>query len=278
MKTTRRLLAATLGLLASAQPSVVPAEESDTTAATNETPSAGELAKLKQNPVSGLRQIVLQAVVNPNTPGSGDTEASYSLQPVFPFSLSEDWKVITYSIVPVIELPGVNGKGDTVGLGDTLINLYVSPKKQEGAFVWGIGPAILVPTRTNPALGSDRWGLGPSGILFYAKGAWSAGVVLQNIWSLGGSGVNRIDEFAAQYIFNYNLPDGWFLYSNATITADWQADQVDRWTVPIGGGLGRIFKIGKQPVSLSAQAFYNVVTPSNGPHLTVNVQFSFLFP
>jgi hypothetical protein len=141
-----------------------------------------------------------------------------------------------------------------------------------------VGPAILVPTRTDPALGPDRWALGPSGILFYAKGKWSAGVVLQNIWSLGGSGANRVNEFAAQYIYNYNLPKGWFFYSNATITADWEAEKGDRWTVPLGGGFGRVFKIGKQPVSLSAQAFYNVVTPDDGPHVTAIVQFSLLFP
>jgi len=227
--------------------------------------------------VSGLRQVILQALVNPNTPGSGDTEASYSLQPVFPFSLGENWKVITYTIMPIIQLPGANGTDDVTGLGDTLINLYVSPKKA-GSLVWGLGPAILVPTRTHPELGSDRWALGPSGILFYEKGNWSAGVVLQNIWSLGGSGVSRVNEFAAQYVYNYNLPKGWFFYSNATITADWRVDTDDRWTVPVGGGFGRVFKIAKQPVSLSAQAFYNVVTPSDGPHLTWIVQFSLLFP
>lgn len=64
-----------------------------------------------------------------------------------------------------------------------------------------------------------------------------------------------------KYFLTYNLPKGWFLFSNSTISADWLAD---RSTVPVGGGLGKVFNIGKQSVSLSAQGFYNVVTPRTG--------------
>ena len=240
-------------------------------------PSVEELVKLKQNPVSGLRQVVLQANVSPNVPGSGKTEGNYSIQPVWPFSLGEDWKLITYTILPVIQQPGLNGEDTTVGLGDTLINLFVAPKKP-GAVVWGVGPAILLPTRSDPELGTDRAGLGPAVVLFYPQATWSAGLVLQNVWSLGGSGSDEVNAFDAQYVFNYNLPKGWFIYSNATITADWLAGHSDRWTVPVGGGFGRVFNIGKQSVSLSVQGFDNVVTPDDGPNGTGSLQFSFLFP
>jgi hypothetical protein len=241
------------------------------------TQSVEDLAKLKQDPLSGLRQIGIQAVFNPDTPVSGETQSTYTIQPVWPFSLSKDWKVITYTILPIVDLPDVGGQDSTVGLGDTLINLFVAPKKP-GAIVWGAGPAILLPTRTDSALGPDTVSLGPSAVLFYAKGQASAGVVLQNIWSLGGSGANKVNLFGAQYFLTYNLPKGWFLYSNATITANWLAASEDRWTVPVGGGVGKIFNIGKQSVSLSAQLFYNIITPRNGPEVTGVVQFAFLFP
>ena len=244
----------------------------------NKTPSTEELLALKQNPVSGLRQIGLQAVVNPDTPVSGKTQSIYSLQVVWPFSINEDWKLISYTILPVVHQPLAQPDGSSVtGMGDTLVNLFVAPKNP-GPIVWGVGPAILLPTRTNAVLGSNREGLGPSGVLFYAKDQWSAGVVLQNVWSLGGSGINRVNTFAAQYIFNYNLPNGWFLYSNSTITANWIADSNNRWTIPVGGGFGKIFSIGKQQVSASVQAFYNVVTPTDGPKWTGMFQFALLFP
>jgi Putative MetA-pathway of phenol degradation len=240
-------------------------------------PSLDELVKLKQNPVSGLRQVVFQAGVSPDLPGSGKTAGAYSLQAVWPYSLSENWKVISYSILPVLQFPGPPGQSTNVGLGDTLINLFVSPKKP-GSIVWGAGPAILLPTRTDPALGSNRVGLGPSAVVYYAKDAWGAGIVLQNVWSLGGTDGNNVNEFGAQYFLNYNLPNGWYLYSNATITANWNASTDDRWTVPLGGGIGRIFNIGKQPVNVSLQAFSNVVTPRDGPKWTTIFQFAFLFP
>jgi hypothetical protein len=265
-----------LALLAIGPMRIVWASEPATPDEPNQKPSVEDLAKLKQNPLSGLREIVLQAEVSPNMPGSGKTLGSYSIQPVWPFDLGEDWKLVTYTILPVLQLP-VPGEDTKVGLGDTLINLYVTPKKP-GALIWGVGPAILLPTRTDPALGSDRLGLGPALVLYYAKDAWSAGVVLQNIWSLGGSGINEVNLFGAQYFLTYNLPKGWFVYSNATISANWLADAHDRWTVPVGGGIGKVFNIGKQPVSLSAQVFSNVVTPNNGPKTTGIVQFSFLFP
>ena len=247
------------------------------TAATDQTPSVEELARLKQNPVSGLRQIVLQAVVSPDMPVTGKTAGNYSIQPVWPFALGENWRLITYTILPVIQQPGAPGENSIVGLSDTLINLFFSPRKP-GALIWGAGPAILLPTRTDPALGSNRLSLGPAVVLFYPKDPWSAGVVLQNGWSLGGSGINQVNAFGGQYLFNYNLPKGWYLYSNATISANWLANEDDRWTVPVGGGFGKVFKIRKQPMSASIQAFSNVVTPRDGANWALNFQFALLFP
>jgi hypothetical protein len=254
-----------------------PLSESETGTAGAADSSAQELAKLKQNPVSGLRQLIFNADVSPDVPGSEDTLGTYSLQLVWPFALNEDWRLVTYSILPVIDLPGTATQGSTTGLGNTLLNFYVSPRKA-GNFVWGAGPAVLLPTHSEPELGGDNAGLGPAALVFYAKGAWSAGVVLQNVWSMGGSGIDKVNVFGAQYIFNYNLNDGWYLYSNATITSNWEASSGNQWTVPVGGGAGKIFNIGKQPVSASFQLFSNVEKPDGSPDWVANFQFSLLFP
>jgi hypothetical protein len=70
---------------------------------------------------------------------------------------------------------------------------------------------------------------------------------------------------------NYNLPQGWYISSAPIITANWKADSGDQWTVPFGGGVGKIFRIGKQPVNAQAQAFYNVEIPDNGPDWTLRL-------
>ena len=244
---------------------------------TTQLPSVEDLVKQKQNPVSGLRQIVLQANVDPNYPDAGKTQGIYSLQPVWPFSINEDYRLVTYTILPVYSVPGPPGESTLNGLGDTLINLFVSPK-QAGALVWGAGPTILLPTWSDPALGSNRVALGPAFLVFYPQNNWSAGIVLQNGWSIGNaSGINRVNAFGAQYLLSYNLPKGWSLYSNSTITANWTAESSDRWTVPLGGGFGKLFYAGKLPLSISLQSFYNVVTPTGGPHWSANFQLAFLF-
>ena len=202
---TATLLAAT-PTLAQTTPSPSAEGTSDTA---NQRTSVADLQKLKQNPVSGLKQFVLQANANPNYPDSGQTQGIYSLQAVWPFSISEDYRLVTYTILPVAHISGAAGENSTTGLSDTLINLFVSPKKA-GEIVWGLGPTILLPTRSQPELGSNRAALGPAALLYYQKEKWSAGLVLQNGWSLGdASGKNRVNAFGAQYLFSYNLPDGW---------------------------------------------------------------------
>jgi hypothetical protein len=277
MKTAHRLvLAATV--LAAATSTVTDAQVvvEPTPPATAQAPSVAELVKLKQNPVSGLKQILFEANMDPGYPQSGDTQGIYSLQAVWPFSLGKNYRLVSYTILPVAHLPETPGGGSVTGLSDTLVNLFISPKKA-GSFVWGVGPSILLPTRTDADLGTNRVGLGPAALIFFPQKNWSFGLVLQNNWSLGGEGINKVDAFGAQYLFSYNLPHGWSIYSNSTITANWTRDPGQRWTVPVGGGIGKLFVAGTQPISVSLQAFYNVVTPTDGPSWSMNFQLAFLF-
>lgn len=246
-------------------------------AETSSRSSIDAILKLKQNPVSGLRQVGLDVTLAPNVPGTGGTEGSYSTQIVWPFPLGEDWKVISYTIIPVLQAPLGNGDYE-IGLGNTLLNFFIAPAKHAGKWVWGAGPSILLPTRTDDLLGSNRLGLGPSGVIYYAEEKWGAGLVIQNVWSCGGDGINEVNAFDAQYFLNYNLADGWFLYSNASITADWLSPSSDRWTIPVGGGIGKIFTVSGQSASASVQVLYNAVCPKNTPDWGLNFQFSLLFP
>ncbi|MHC4991560.1 MAG: neuromedin U, partial [Planctomycetota bacterium] len=109
---------------------------------------------------------------------------------------------------------------------------------------------------------------------------WVVGSLFQQVWSLGGSGDRNVSEFLWQPFINYNIPEGkgWYLTSSPIITANWMADSSDTWTVPLGGGVGRVFNIGKQPVNVSLQGFYNVEKPSVVGDWTIRFQFQFLFP
>lgn len=54
-----------------------------------------------------------------------------------------------------------------------------------------------------------------------------------------------------QPFVNYNMSDGWYIVSAPIITANWEASSGNEWTVPFGGGVGKIFRIGKQPMNAS---------------------------
>ena len=76
-----------------------------------------------------------------------------------------------------------------------------------------------------------------------------------------------------------DLPKGWYLTTSPLITADWEASDDNRWTLPIGGGIGRIFKIGRQPINANLTAYYNVLTPDDvGANWQLRAQWTFLFP
>jgi hypothetical protein len=102
--------------------------------------------------------------------------------------------------------------------------------------------------------------------------------LFSNVWSVAGSGDDDINLLTWQYFINYNLPKGLYLTSAPIITADWEADSDNQWTVPFGGGVGKIFRIGKQPINGQINAYYNVEKPDFGPDWQLRVQFSFLFP
>ena len=129
-------------------------------------------------------------------------------------------------------------------------------------------------------LTSNQWTLGPSAVGLMMPGHWVLGALVSNVWNIGGGYDNAPDVnfFSAQYFINYNLEGGWYLSTAPTITANWKADSDDTWTVPFGGGVGRVFHIGKQAVNMKLAGYYNVEKPENASDWTLQATITFLFP
>jgi hypothetical protein len=64
-----------------------------------------------------------------------------------------------------------------------------------------------------------------------------------------------VSALTIQPFFNYNFDRGWYVTTSPVITANWQAESGDQWTVPIGGGFGRVFNVGRQPINASLSAY-----------------------
>jgi len=211
-------------------------------------PSKSDLAKQAQNPIANLISLPFQNNTNFGIGPDDETQNILNIQPVWPFSITENVNLITRTILPVVSQPDIltGGEGRINGLGDVTFSGFFSPK-DSGKLTWGVGPVLLLPTATDDAIGSDKWGAGPSVVLLTMPGKWVIGSLFSNVWSFAGSGDQDVNLFTWQYFINYNLPNKWYLTSAPIITANWEADSDNTWTVPFGGGIGKIFNIGKQP-------------------------------
>ena len=244
--------------------------------------SAEELAKLAQNPVGNLVSVPFQNNTNFNVGPRDGTQDILNIQPVLPITLNEDWNLITRTILPLIWQPGFAPGQDTrFGLGDMQLSGFFSPSKPgPNGLIWGAGAIVQFPTDTDQ-LGNKNWGLGPTAVVLRIKHGdpWVYGVLANNVWSLsndnrGGAYNNGL----VQPFLNYNFEGGFYLTSAPIITVDWKADSDQAWTVPLGGGVGKIFHLGKLPVNTQLSAYYNVVHPDDGANWQLRAQVQFMFP
>jgi hypothetical protein len=277
------VLAVFLLLPASLLAQDTPVGPGGTQVATQQTPAAAansdELRKEAQNPVANLISVPLQNNNNFNIGPYDRTQDILNVQPVIPIKLSDNWMLITRWIQPIVwqPYPGAPNGGE-YGLGDANPTFFLSPKKS-GKLIWGVGPAFVIPTATNTILGQGKLSLGPSVVLLTQPGHWTLGVLTNNVWSVAGSGSRpAVNQFLFQYFINYNLKKGYYITWQPTLTANWEATNGGRWVVPVGGGIGRIMKLGFQPVNITAQFYGNAVHPPGASPWGLRLQIALLFP
>ena len=226
------------------------------------------LAKDAQNPIADLISVPFQNNTNFNVGPFNRAQNVLNVQPVVPLHLSNDWIVISRTIAPLTSQPDPVFNSNTFGIGDTSESLILSPTSSGiKDFSWGLGPIVTVPTASNLILGTGKVLLGPEAVVIYTPGHWVLGAVISNSWSVGGDPLrSSVNLFYTQPFINYNIPhgQGWYITSAPIITADWNAPPNTRWTVPLGGGIGRVFKFAGQAFNAQAGAYYNVLRAGPG--------------
>jgi hypothetical protein len=189
--------------------------------------------------------------------------------------------------IPLTSQPDPVFDSSTYGIGDTSQSLILSPVHSGiKDFSWGLGPIVTVPTASDVILGTGKVLLGPEAVIIDTPGHWVMGAVISNSWSDGGDPLRKsVNLFNTQPFINYNIPhgDGWYLVSAPIITADWNAPSGQRWTVPLDGGVGRIFKVEGHAINAQVQAFYNIVRAGPGSISTpgdwqLRFEVAILFP
>ncbi|TAX45845.1 transporter (plasmid) [Rhizobium leguminosarum] len=241
--------------------------------------SSEELAKKLSNPIASLISVPFQFNYDHGYgPEDGD-KATLNIQPVIPFSLNEDWNLISRTILPVTWQNDIAGpSGTQFGLSDTLQSFFLSPAKPtETGIVWGAGPVFLLPTATDELLGGGKWGAGPTAVVLKQDGPWTYGFLGNHIWSFAGqSDREDVSSTFLQPFISYTTKDAWTFSLNTESTYNWETND---WSVPINFAVAKLITIDKQPISLTAGIRYWADAPENGPEgLGFRLALTFLFP
>lgn len=243
--------------------------------------STEDLQKAVQNPVANLISVPFQENMNADIGPYGRNQSVLNFQPVIPTRVSDKWLLVSRVITPIVYQPEVTQRNlGASGLGDINPTFFIGPLRPK-RLIWAVGPALVIPSAMDRMLGQGKWSIGPSAVALAQPGRWTIGALLNNVWSFAGqAGRPAVNQMLLQYFINYNLDQGWYLSSSPIVTANWKAPNGDQWVVPVGGGVGRVFRLGFQPVNASLQVFGNAVRPTTIPSSPwgVRFQFTFLFP
>ena len=242
----------------------------------DEKAAEAELAKRLANPVASLISVPIQ---NNWDFGYGSANAmryTANIQPVIPVSLSEDWNLITRTILPTIYAEATGpGDRDKFGLGDILQSYFISPKEPVGGWIIGAGPALLYPSATDPLLGAGKWAAGPTLVVLQQNKGFTYGVLANQLWSYAGWGANDLNASFIQPFVSYTTKSFTTFGLNTESTYDWSNHQ---WTVPLNASVSQLIKVGKQPVQFSLGLKYYADKPDGGPDWGLRFAVTFLFP
>ena len=193
-----------------------------------------------------------------------------------PIHLNQDWNLINRAVIPVVWNPDLSPFPSVPqAFAPVDYSAFLSPRNPVNGWTVGAGPIVQIPTATSPTVGSSVWGLGPTAVVVHTSEHIVAGVLANQVWSLGGvnsgPGGRRYSTFLLEPFVNYNFGHGWYVASAPIITANWET-RGTKWTLPVGGVAGRIIKLGgKLPIKLEAGAYYNIVTPQFGARWQLHI-------
>jgi hypothetical protein len=270
MKTASRrqnlITVALVGALAFTTTTLYAAEAAAPAAPEDAAAKAAELAKKLSNPIASLISFPLQANFDDGYgPDSKGSKFVLNVQPVIPISLGDDWNVISRTIMPVIYQSDVIPNSSQGGLGDFLQSLFFSPTEPTAGIIWGVGPALLLPTATDDRFGSEQWAAGPTMVMLKQTKGWTFGLLWNHLWNYAGN--DERDDVNATFVqpfVSFTTKTAMTIGLNTEATYNWDADH-DRWSIPVNFAVSQLMRIGKLPVQLQGGLGYWAASPENGP-------------
>jgi len=270
---TRNFYVAAIGLFFLASLSVATAQQSPAAGANAESHDVDELAKKLSNPVAALISVPFQYNFA-RSYGDDGYQNLLNIQPVIPITLSDDWNLISRTILPIIQQKDVQPGKTQFGLGDVVQSFFFSPSKVgKSGLIWGAGPAALVPTGTD-GIGANTWALGPTFVVLKQEGPWTYGALANQLWDTGGKA--NISSLFLQPFLAKSIGKGRTISINTETTYNWLNKE---WSIPINVAYSKVSKIGNQLVSNQIGAKVFLKTPYGyGPDWGLRYTFTLMFP
>lgn len=165
------------------------------------------------------------------------------------------------------------------GFGDVLSGFFFSRKRDHRKSHFGVGPVITFPTGSNEIVGSGQWTIGPGAHFSTEIGRLTTGFFVWNSWGLTDDpNKKRINQLFGKPFLIYELSHKWnLIYVPLGMSHSWKSPSGDDWTVPVGGGLRRLFEIRGQKMGIQVQAFDYVARKPKDPEWEMRFTIEFLF-
>lgn len=239
---------------------------------------AEQLAKTLSNPIASLISVPYQFNYDEGLGAAGTgSRTTVNFQPVVPFSISDNWNLISRTILPFIAQDDVVPGTSQSGIGDTVQSFFFSPAAPTArGLIWGVGPVFLLPTG-GTGLSADQWAAGVTGVALKQSGPWTYGALANHLWSVGDtSGGTKISSTYFQPFLSYTTPSAWTYTVNSETTYDWLSDDA---SIPVNMTVTKLVKIAGQPVSVGGGVRYWADSAAGGADgWGARLIVTFLFP
>jgi hypothetical protein len=222
----------------------------------------------------------------------GELSATYNEFEFASFTDLGDWEMENRTVLNVADLPSTIKLGSAnpadgpttlnvraSGFGDALSGFFFGRKDAHPDYHLRVGPVWTFPTATDDILGSGQYTVGPGVHYSTEIGRLTAGFFVWQSWGFAvDNSHKRVNQLFGKPFFIYELTEKWNLvYIPLGLSHSWESPSGQDWTVPIGGGVRRLFSLCGQQMGFQAQVFDYVARKPYDPEWEFRMTVEFLF-
>ena len=165
--------------------------------------------------------------------------------------------------------PNYTPTADKTGLGDlSVVDLIIKPTS------WGrqgFGAGAIIPTASDPALGTEKWSIGPAYVAITKIGEVQGGFLTQWLFSVAGdSDRDDVNSLTIQPFAGIGLKNNWSL-NTSFMAFSYNLDAGQWASLPLGFRLEKLIQLGNLSARFTGEYEYNFADSSVAPKNTFRI-------